>query len=98
MRGIRAALLAATLVAVGIGVGLAGPAPALAADDGLAIVTKATYTLAPKDGVVHVSMTVKATNNKPNLVVQTPNGPMPTRYFFDRARLAVQREATRIRA
>ena len=96
MRGIRAALLAATLVAVGIGVGLAGPAPAMAADDGLAIVTKATYTLAPKDGVVHVSVTVKATNNKPNLVEGTP--PLTTRYFFDRATLVVQREATRLRA
>jgi len=97
-RGIRAALLVAMLLAMGVGLAPVGAGPALAADDGLAIVTKATYTLAPKNGVVHVSVTIKATNNKPNLVEQTPNGALTTRYFFDRATLVVQREATKLRA
>jgi hypothetical protein len=95
---IGSTLLAATLLAVGVVLGPVGTAPALAADDGLAIVTKAAYTLAPKDGVVHVVVTVKATNTKPNLVEQTPNGTLTTRYFYEKASLVVQREATKIRA
>jgi hypothetical protein len=95
---IGSTLLAATLLAVGLVLGPVGTAPALAADDGLAVVTKATYTLAPKDGVVHVVVTVKATNTKPNLVEQTSIGPLTTRYFFEKARLVVQSEATKIRA
>jgi hypothetical protein len=97
-RGIGATLLTATLIAVALVLGPGGAAPVRAADDGLALVTKATYTLAPRDGVVHVSVTVNATNNKPNGTEQTPNGTLTTRYFFERATLVVQREATKIRA
>jgi hypothetical protein len=97
-RGIGATFLAATFVAVGLVLGPVGASPVRAADDGLDLVSSATYTLAPKSGVVHVSVVVTATNNKPNLVQKTPDGTRTTRYFYERASLVVQREATRIRA
>lgn len=97
-RGIGATFVAATLVAVGLVLGPVGAAPVRAADDGLDLVSSATYTLAPKSGVVHVSVVVTATNNKPNLVQKTANGTRTTRYFYERAGLVIQREATRIRA
>jgi hypothetical protein len=64
----------------------------------LDLVSSATYTLAPTKGVVHVSVAVTATNNKPNLVQKTPNGTRTTRYFYERARLVIQREATKVKA
>jgi hypothetical protein len=76
----------------------AGTAPVLAADDPLALVSNATYTLVPDKGVVRVAVAVTATNNKPNRVQQTAAGTITTRYFFDSAAIVVQPEATRVRA
>jgi hypothetical protein len=98
LRGVGPALLAATVVALGLILAPVGAAPARAADGGLAIATKATYTLVPKAGVVHVTVTVKATNTKPNLVETTPDGRRTTRFFYQGASVYVQREATKIRA
>ena len=97
-RGIGATFLAATFVAIGLVLGPVGAAPVLAADDGLDLVSSATYTLAPKTGVVHVSVVVSATNNKPNLVQKTAGGTRTTRYFYERASLVIQREATKVKA
>ena len=97
-RGVGPTLLVAVLVAVGLVLGPLDASPVQAADDGLDLVTKATYTLAPKDAVVHVAVVVTATNTKPNLVEQTTNGTRTTRYFYERASLVLPRESTRVRA
>lgn len=76
----------------------AAASPALAADDALSLVSTASYSLVPDKGLVHVVVDVGATNNKPNKVEQTPNGTLTTRYFFDEAAIAIQPEATAIRA
>ena len=76
----------------------AGASPALAADDALSLVSTSSYALVPDKGLVHVTVDVTATNNKPNKVEQTPNGTLTTRYFFDEAGIAVQPEAASIKA
>lgn len=62
----------------------AGPlvAPrALAADTDLTLVTDAVYDVRPDTHVVHVTVTIVATNHRPETTT--------TRYYFDRAYLAV---------
>jgi hypothetical protein len=87
-----AALVAASLL------GPAGASPALAADDSLSLVSTSSYSLVPEKGLVHVTVDITATNNKPDKVEQTPNGTITTRYFFDGAKIVIHAEATRIRA
>ncbi len=87
--GIAAAVLA---VAAILTLGLA--TTAAAADDGLALTTKSTYTLVPAKRVVRVAVDVTARNNKPNVVA----GGVITRYFYDGFRLGIQPEARNIRA
>jgi hypothetical protein len=86
------ALVAASLL------GPAGAAPALAADNELSLASTSSYALVPEKGLVHVTVDVTATNNKPNLVQQVPGGTRTTRYFYDAAAIAVHAEATAIRA
>ena len=75
----------------------AGAAPVAAADDdGLSLTSSSTYTLVPDGGLVHVSVAMTAENTKPNLVRETANGTVTTRYFFENASLAVHTEATNI--
>ena len=57
----------------------------LTADDALALHSTSSYVLVPDKGLVHVTVDITATNNKPNKVEQTPNGTLTTRYFFDEA-------------
>ncbi len=67
---------------------------AQAASDGLSLSTAATYTLVPARHVVRVSLDITARNNKPNVTA----GGIITKYFYEGARLAIQTEATRVRA
>jgi hypothetical protein len=67
---------------------------AAATDDGLALSSKSTYTLVPEKALVHVAIALTAKNTKPNLVQQTPNGTLTTRYFFESATIAVHAEAS----
>ena len=97
---VRALLRGGAVVAL-LGALLLSPAlasPALAADDELSLVSTSSYSLVPDKGLVHVAIDLTATNNKPDLVEETPNGTLTTRYFYDEAAIAVQSEATRIRA
>ncbi len=96
----RPLLRAAAVVAL-VAFCLLSPAnvsPALAADDELSLASTSSYGLDPEKGLVHVSVDITATNNKPNLVQQTPSGTLTTRYFYDAAVIAVHAEATEIRA
>jgi hypothetical protein len=83
-----------------VAVSLLGPAaaPALAADDALSLISTSTYSLLPDKGLVHVTIDVTATNNKPDKVQETPNGTITTRYFYDAAGIAIHAEAAAIRA
>ena len=87
-----AALFAASLL------GSAGASPARAADDALSLVSSATYSLVPAKGIVRVTIDVTARNNKPNLIRETPNGTLTTRYFYESASIAIHAEAASIRA
>lgn len=91
---------AAPLLAVGLALvaGLAAPRPALAADDGLDYRTSATYTLVPEDGVVRVTVDVRATNTTANSVRRTDTEVITTRYYFDGLTFPVQDEAAGVRA
>lgn len=96
----RPLLRAATIVAVLAAclLGPTGASPVLAADDGLTLASTSSYGLIPDKGLVHVIVDVTATNNKANLVQQLPGGTRITRYIYDSAAIAVQSEATGIRA
>ncbi len=97
----RRALLRAVAVVALVVVSFLGPAgasPVFAADDALSLVSTSTYSLVPAKGLIHVAVDVTATNSKPNKVEQTPNGTRTTRFFYDEARIAIQAEATAIRA
>ena len=86
--------VAATGLAVA---GLLAPARvpiAAAAADGLRLSTAATYTLVPSRHVVRVSVDITARNEKPNVT----SGGIVTKYFYEGARIAIQTEATSIRA
>ena len=99
--GSRQALLRAVSVVALVLAAFLGPvgaSPALAADDALSLVSTSTYALVPAKGLVHVTVDVTATNNKPNRVQQTPNGTITTSYFYDSASLVLQPEATGVRA
>ncbi|HEX5012951.1 MAG TPA: hypothetical protein VFV72_02240 [Candidatus Limnocylindrales bacterium] len=95
-------LLVAGVALLGLGLTPASPVrplvvPSAAAaepDDGLSLVSAATYTLVPDQGLVHVSVAMTAENTKPNVV----SGGVTTRYFFEAASIAVQSEATAIQA
>jgi hypothetical protein len=99
--GPRGALLRGVAVTALVLVSLlrpAGASPVLAADDALSLVSTSTYSLVPAKGLVHVTVDVTATNNKPNKVQQTPNGTLTTSYFFDAAAIVLHAEATAVRA
>ena len=85
LRGLAVMVLAAASV-----LGSAGAAPVLAAEDELSLVSKSSYALLPDKGLVHVTIDVTATNNKPNTAT--------TRYFYDAAQIAIHAEATAVRA
>ncbi len=87
------ALSAAILALAGLLAPATAPA-ARAASDGLFLTTAATYTIAPASRVVRVVLDVTARNDKPN----TTSAAILTRYFYDGARLAIQAEATNVRA
>jgi hypothetical protein len=69
---------------------------AAAEDDGLSLVSNSTYTLVPDSGLVHVTVAMAAENTKANLVRETPNGTITTRYFFENASLAIHAEAANV--
>jgi len=87
------ALTAFVLALAGVLAPAHAPA-ARAATDGLELATAATYTIVPARHLVHVAVVVTAVNNKPNVT----SGGLVTRYFYDSARIAIQTEATNIRA
>ena len=70
------------------------PAAVAAADDGIDVRTASTYTLVPKDRLVHVVVDVTARNTSPS----TTSGNIITRYFFNEIHLALQPEAAHARA
>ncbi len=80
------------LLVVSAAPGLA--APVAATDDQLEVRTVTTYTLAPEAGVVRVVIDLRATN----LAESTTSGGVITRYFYRELHLALQPEATRVRA
>ena len=65
-----------------------------AAGGGLDLTSSATYTLAPAAHVVRVAVELTAHNTKPSVTA----GGILTKYFYEGARVAVQSEATNIRA
>jgi hypothetical protein len=91
---------AATVAALAVVALLApvGVAPVLAAADALSLVSTSSYTLVPDQGLVHVTVDITATNNKPNKVQETSSGTLTTRYFYDAAAIVVHAEATGVRA
>lgn len=97
-RGLPRVLVATIAVAAAL-VAPGSAAPVAAADDdGLSLVSSSTYTLVPDSGLVRVSVAMTVENTKPNLVRETPNGTITTRYFFENASLAIHAEATNIAA
>jgi hypothetical protein len=87
-------LFAATFLAVA---GILAPARApvaAAANDGLNLTGNATYTIEPARHVIRVVIDLTARNDKPNVT----SGGVITKYFYDGARLAIQAEATNVRA
>jgi len=86
--------LVASLVALG---GLLAPAAApiaRAAADGLDLRTAATYTIVPNRHVVRVVLDITARNNKPSVT----SGGIITKYFYERARVAIQSAAKNVHA
>jgi hypothetical protein len=96
-RGFRRLAAVATLAAAAL-LGPAGASPAFAAEDELALASRATYTLEPEALAVRVAVAVTATNNKPDLVESTASGTRTTRYFYDGANLVIHSEATAVAA
>ncbi len=86
--------LAATFLAAAAFLAPARAPIARAAADGLVVTTAATYTVAPVRHAVHVEVALTAVNNKPNISA----GGLVTKYFYDSVRIAVQAEASSIRA
>lgn len=89
LRGVAIVLLVA-----GSLLGSAASSPALAADDGLSLTSTSSYVLVPDKGLVHVTVDVTATNNKPDLV----QGSGRTIFFYDAAAIVIHAEAKAIRA
>lgn len=96
LRGGAGRLAAVAVLVAGAVIGPWAAGPVRAAEDELALTSSASYRLDPEAGVVRVTVDVTATNNKPNLVRQTSEGTVTTRYFYDLAVLVVQSEATDI--
>jgi hypothetical protein len=94
--GVRRLLLvlAATVLALTATLAPARAPVAQAATDGLTLSTAATYTLVPARHVIRVVLDVTARNNKPNVTA----GGIITKYFYEGARLAIQSEATALKA
>ena len=91
-------IAAVATLATASALGPTGASPTLAADDELALGSRATYTLDPEAATVRVAVDVTATNNKPNLVETMPTGTRTTRYFYDAAILVIHAEATAVEA
>ena len=87
-------VVAAWLIAVAGTLAPAAAPIARAASDGLELTTAATYTIAPARHAVAVAVDITARNNKPNVTT----GGLVTKYFYDSARVAIQTEATNVRA
>ncbi|MEO5940021.1 MAG: hypothetical protein ABIZ72_03710, partial [Candidatus Limnocylindrales bacterium] len=92
-RAVLLGLVGATLAVAGALVPAGAPI-ARAAGDGLVLTTAATYTLVPARHVVRVTLDITARNEKPNVTA----GGIVTRYFYEGARVAIQAEASAIRA
>jgi hypothetical protein len=67
---------------------------ARAASGGLVLTSAATYTLVPASRLVRVTLDLTARNDKPNVTA----GGIVTKYFYEGARVAIQAEATAVRA
>ncbi len=93
---LRAVALAVSVLLVALVSAAPGSAPPAAAanDDGIDIRTVSTYTLVADRGLVRVVIDLTARNATPD--VTTPAG--TTRYYFSTIHVAVQPEATAIRA
>jgi hypothetical protein len=87
-------IVAAWLVAVAAVLAPATAPLVRAAGDGLELATAATYTIAPARHAILVAVDVTARNNKPNVSA----GGVVTKYFYEGARVAIQLEATNVRA
>jgi hypothetical protein len=87
----RAALLVTAVVAaIAVGLGPAGVQPVAAAADPLRIHVDATYQVDPAAAAVHVTMAVKATNQKPDTSQFV--------YYYRDLAFGIQPEASHVRA
>ncbi|MBA2717683.1 MAG: hypothetical protein H0U52_00380 [Chloroflexi bacterium] len=95
-RGRRRAwlVLAATILALGAVVAPARAPVVAAAGDGITLSANATYTIVPSRHVVRVVIDLTARNDKPNVTA----GGVTTRYFYEGANLAIQADATNVKA
>lgn len=84
------AVIAALLLAIGLALSPAASSPAAAATGKLLVGADATYTVAPADRAVHVSVAIRLQNDKPSTAVYY--------YFWREIPWTVQREATKIAA
>ena len=98
MSRLRLRRLFVLVASLGLLVGLSAapgvPTLVAAADDGIDVRTASTYTLVPKDRLVHVVVDATARNTTP----PTTSGNVITRYFFNEIHLALQPEAAQVRA
>lgn len=97
LRVLRSALLAgfaAALLVPAVGLAPIGAPARAAAEDGLDVVTSATYTLQPPLGLVRVAIDVIARNEVPDEQV----GSLLRRTWFTGASFAIQPEASGVRA
>jgi hypothetical protein len=93
-KGFGLSLLASAMLAVGLLVAPAAAPSVAAASSGLFIKADATYKVDTAGHAVHVSVSLVATNRKPNRTSATTI----TRYYFDRAGFGIQPEAADVRA
>lgn len=89
-----ALVAAAWLIAVAATLAPAAAPIARAASDGLELATAAIYTIMPARHAVAVAVDITARNDKPNVT----SGGVVTKYFYDSGRIAIQAEATNVRA
>jgi hypothetical protein len=87
-------VIAAWLIAIAATLTPSSAQIARAATDGLELTTAATYTIVPARHAVGVAIDVTARNNKPNVT----SGGLVTKYFYEGSRLAIQTEATNVKA
>ncbi|MEO8230617.1 MAG: hypothetical protein ABI628_12780 [Chloroflexota bacterium] len=88
------ALVASVALLLALSASPGVPPAVAAADDGIDVRSASTYTLVPKDRLVHVAVDVTARNTTSS----TTSGNVITRYFFTELHLALQPEATHARA